>query len=157
MDGSLSRAELAEKYFREGYNCSQAVVLAFSDILDTDLESLKRISSSFGGGMGRLREVCGAFSGMLIVLGYVAGYAAPETGPVKAEHYKRIQELARLFSEANGGSIVCRELLHLDKSSQNGTQPSPRTEEFYRKRPCLGIIGNAAVILDKYLKENDLI
>lgn len=156
MDNELSRGEAAEKYFREGYNCSQAVVLSFSDILGVDKDSLLRIASSFGGGMGRLREVCGAFSGAMIVLGLLSGYDTPETGKVKAGHYANIQEFAKLFEENNGGSIVCRELLHLKKGSESPV-PAERTEAFYKTRPCPVIIRNTADLMDAFLKEKKII
>ena len=147
-----SRAEAARDNFLAGYNCSQAVVLAFADrIPSADRDLLMRMSSSFGGGMGRLREVCGAVSGMFLVLGMIAGYATPETGQVKADHYARVQELARRF-EARHGSIVCRELLGLTEGRQSPT-PEARTAEYYQKRPCPTIVRDAAEILEEYLDE----
>lgn len=136
--------------FTRGYNCAQSVVLAFSDLLELDEGTLSRLSCSFGGGMGRLREVCGSVSGMFIVAGLLYGYDGPETGRVKAEHYARIQELARAFEKENG-SIVCRELLGLNVKHDEST-PSARTEEYYRKRPCKELIGLSADILDRYIQ-----
>ncbi len=156
MEEELTRGERAEQYFREGYNCAQAVVLSFSDVLGCDEKELLRIASSFGGGIGRLREVCGAFSGAVIVLGLLSGYDTPETGKVKADHYARIQTLAKLFEEANGGSIVCRELLHLDRR-RDDPSPSKRNGEFYKKRPCPEIIRNSADVLDRFLKDEKII
>ncbi len=146
----MKRSELAGEYFTEGYNCSQAVALAFADLCDIDKDQFLKIASSFGGGMGRLREVCGAVSGMFIVTGLLYGYDTPERGEVKAGHYKRIQELAKRFEEKYG-SIVCRDLLGLDVKHDDPT-PSPRNADFYKKRPCKEIIEYAALILEEYIE-----
>ena len=144
----MTRKEKAVENFYKGYNCSQALTLAFADLLPIDEDTLLRLESSFGGGMGRLREVCGAVSGMFAVAGLLYGYSDPETGAVKAEHYKRIQELAKAF-EDKYGSIVCRELL--GTGGRSTPTPSPRTEEYYKKRPCPELIGYAAQVLDEYI------
>ena len=148
-----SRSEKAMENFLAGYNCSQSLVLAFSDLLEMDEELLLKMASSFGGGMGRLREVCGSVSGMFMVMGCLKGYSGPERGPVKAEHYKRIQELAHRF-EAENGSIVCRQLLGLSVKEE-APIPAERTKEYYEKRPCRELIGCAARILEEYLDEPD--
>ena len=148
----MTRKEAAMAHFREGYNCSQSLVLTFEDLLPLEKSVLLKLSSSFGGGMGRLREVCGAVSGMFLVCGLLYGYDGPETGPVKAEHYARIQELARRFEETHG-SIVCRELLGLSVRRESPV-PEARTAESYRKRPCPEIIGDAAEILERFISEN---
>ena len=140
--------------FMKGYNCSQAVVLAFEDLLPLEKELLLKMASSFGGGMGRLREVCGSVCGMFMVVGLLYGYDGPETGRIKAEHYARIQELARRFEEIHG-SIVCRELLGISNHRDDPT-PEARTKEYYEKRPCPEIIGDAAEILEQYLTEHPL-
>ncbi len=155
MQQELSRATLAKKYFLEGYNCTQAVVLAFADLFEIDQNALLSIASSFGGGMGRLREVCGTVSGMFIVMGLISGYCTPETGKVKADHYAHIQNLARCF-EAQNGSIVCRELLKLD-NKRDLPIPEARTAEYYKKRPCPELVKNAAQILDTYLSQNNIL
>ena len=147
----MTRREMAVANFMKGYNCSQSVVLAFADMLPVKESDLLKMASSFGGGMGRLREVCGSVSGMFIVIGLLYGYDGPETGPVKAEHYKRVQELAHRFEEKHG-SIVCRELLGLNVKREAPT-PEARTKEYYKKRPCPEIIGDAAEILEEYIKE----
>ena len=147
-----SRKERAMEYFLEGYNCTQSVAMAFSDLIDMDMDTFLRMGSSFGGGMGRLREVCGSVSGMFLVAGYLYGYSTPETGQVKADHYARIQELAHVFEEQNG-SIVCRELLGLSRKHDEPV-PEARTAEYYKKRPCKELIGMAAQILDDFIKEN---
>ena len=148
----MTRREIAMENFLKGYNCSQSIVLAFKDMLPIDEELLSKMASSFGGGMGRLREVCGSVSGMFMVAGFLYGYDGPETGQVKADHYARIQELARRFEEKHG-SIVCREMLGLSVRHDVPT-PEARTKEYYKKRPCAEIIGDAAEILEQYINEN---
>ena len=143
----MNRVEFSEKLFKDGYNCSQAVVGAFSDLIDIDFETLMKLSSSFGGGMGRLREVCGAVSGMFIVLGLLKGYHSPDDNDGKKEHYKNIQALAKKFEEENG-SIICRELLGLSVKKEEPI-PEKRTEEYYKKRPCVEMVKSAVAILEK--------
>lgn len=142
------RACKAMELFRQGYNCAQSVVLAFADQIDIDPKVLASMSSSFGGGMGRLREVCGACSGMFLSAGYLFGYDDPCDTEAKKAHYQRIQELAAVFREING-SIVCRELLGLSVKHDDPA-PAERTPEYYRKRPCGQLVGIAAAILDTY-------
>ena len=144
-------SEKARQLFKEGYNCSQAVFGAFSDDIDMELKNALRIASSFGGGMGRLREVCGAVSGMFMVAGIIYGYDEPKDTEAKKEHYKLIQELAQRFKATNG-SIVCRELLGLDKGPDNPT-PEPRTESYYKKRPCEEYVKCAAEIMEQYISQ----
>ena len=154
-DTSKSRKEMAMEYFMQGYNCTQSIAMAFIDLIDeneVDHEAFLRMSSSFGGGMGRLREVCGSVSGMFMVAGYLYGYSGPETGKPKADHYAIIQELAHRFEEKNG-SIVCRELLGLSVKEE-APVPEARTAEYYKKRPCKELIGMAAEILDEYISEH---
>ena len=150
----MTRREAATENFFKGYNCAQSIVLAFEDILPVDKAQLSMLASSFGGGMGRLREVCGSVSGMFMAAGLVYGYEGPETGPVKAEHYARIQELAGRF-EAMHCSIVCRELLGLSVR-HDASVPEARTKEYYRKRPCAELIGDAADILGQHIREHPL-
>lgn len=152
----LSRRERAEQAFLQGYNCAQSVMKAYEDLLPVnDREAIIRLSSSFGGGMGRLREVCGSVSGMFMVIGLLRGYSGPETGAAKAQHYARIQTLAARF-EAAQGSIVCRELLGLSVQRETPV-PEARTEDYYKKRPCREIIGTAAELLEQYLKEEGVL
>ena len=149
------RGQWALAYFKEGYNCSQAVVLAFSDLIGMDEKLLVRMSSSFGGGMGRLREVCGAVSGMFFVAGALYGYEEPGAAgqQEKAAHYARIQELADEYRAING-SIVCRELLGLDTHGADQPTPELRTAEYYKKRPCGQLVMLAATILESYIEEH---
>ena len=148
----MTRREMAMANFYEGYNCSQSIVLAFADLIPIEKTTLLKMSSSFGGGMGRLREVCGSVTGMFMIAGILYGYGGPETGQVKADHYARIQELARRFEETHG-SIVCREMLGLSVR-HDVPVPEARTQEYYKKRPCPEIIGDAADLLEQYIKEN---
>ncbi len=158
MEGSMVNKmdyeKRATELFQEGYNCSQAVFLAFHDLYDMKLEDALKLSSSFGGGMGRLREVCGAVSGMFMVAGMLYGYSDPKIHTEKAQHYERIQFLAKAFEEQNR-SIICRELLGLDKGKDNPV-PEKRTTEYYKKRPCVELVGMAAKIMDQYIQDNQL-
>ena len=140
-----TKPEEAVAYFKQGYNCAQAVVLAYADEIGIDRQTAAKLSSSFGGGMGRLREVCGAVSGMFIVEGLKNGYADPADREAKKAHYARIQKLGEQFRKENG-SIVCRELLgHAEKTSE--PTPQERTQEYYRKRPCAQLVECAARIV----------
>ena len=144
-------SERAKDLFRQGYNCSQAVFLAFANDLGLQEDTALKIASSFGGGMGRLREVCGAVSGMFMVAGMKYGYSSPTDKKAKTEHYKRIQELAKKFKDKNR-YIVCRELLGLE-TKVDSYIPSDRTAEYYKKRPCVELVGDAAEIMSEYIKE----
>lgn len=150
-----NHAEIAKELFKKGYNCSQAVVGAFAEELGVDFDTAIKMSSSFGGGMGRLREVCGTVSGMLMAAGLKYWDLNADAREAKTKHYEKVQELARRFKEKNG-SIICRELL---KGIENSTSPiaSERTAEYYKKRPCLELVGDAAEILEQYIKENSTV
>ena len=142
------KSEVAAFLFRKGYNCSQSVFGAFAEELELPFETAMKLACSFGGGMGRLREVCGAVSGMLLVCGLAQGYHTPETGAVKAEHYRLVQSLAKRFREQHG-SLCCRELLGGTVSDL--PTPTERTPEFYKLRPCERLIASAADILEEML------
>ena len=147
----IDHAALAKKYFLDGFNCAQAVFCAFEDLTGYDREESLKTVSSFGGGLGRLREVCGAMSGAAAVAGALWGYSDLSDKNAKAEHYALIQRIAAEFKEANG-SIICREML---KGIQTSTDPTPedRTPEYYTKRPCAAVIERAAAIIDKIIEE----
>ena len=147
-----NKSEIAKEYFKKGYNCSQAVVAAFAEDLGVDAETLIKLSSSFGGGMGRLREVCGAVSGMFMVAGLKYGYSSPDAKEEKSEHYARIQELAESFTKQNG-SIICRQLLGLEVKSE-APVPEERTEKYYEVRPCAELVADAAEIMEEYIKNH---
>lgn len=145
-DHSIYAAEL----FLKGYNCAQAVMVAFCDMTGLEEGYAAKMVSSFGGGMGRLREVCGAVSGMLAVAGILYGYDDPQDDAAKKAHYALVQELAGKFRE-QAGSIVCREIL---KNPPSDPKPTPRTEEYYKQRPCARLVYLAAQILDEYIAEH---
>lgn len=145
-------SEKACSLFAEGCNCSQAVFAAFNDITGIDSETALKLSSSFGGGMGRMREVCGACSAMFMVAGLLYGYSSCSDDKEKAEHYKRIQSLAAEFKEKHG-TIICRELLK-NLSVNNSPIPEKRTEKYYKVRPCIRFVETAAEILERYIDEN---
>ena len=151
----MNRRELAINYFKEGYNCTQAVVLAFQDLLSVNAKELCKIASPFGGGISRMRETCGAVSGMVLVLGNLIGYDTPEIGEKKHELYKNTQELLKIF-ENKYGSLTCRVLLNLT-NKHDDPKPTPRDHNFFTKRPCPELIGGAAEILENFLKEKGLI
>lgn len=139
-------------FIEEKYNCAQAVACAFCEQLGLEQEKARALASCFGGGMGRLREVCGAVSGALLVLGALGGDYDPADRAAKAAQYGRVQEFARRFREKNG-SIVCRELLGLRAGQQDAPMPSARTKAYYAGRPCAEIVASAAEILQQMLEE----
>lgn len=143
----MNHCDRAVELFIQGYNCAQAVAMAFCDVTGLDESCTAKLISSFGGGMGRMREVCGAVSGMLLVAGQLYGYDTPDDDAIKKAHYARVQELAGKFREENG-SIICRELLANPPSDPN---PTPRTQEFYKQRPCARLVMLAAQIMDDYI------
>lgn len=146
MDHGMKAAEL----FMNDYNCAQAVAVAFCDVTGMDEKLAARLAAPFGGGMGRQREVCGAVSGMLMVLGQLYGYDDPGDNAEKMAHYALVQELCGQFRQ-EAGSIICREILKNPPSDPN---PTPRTAEFYKTRPCARLVLLAGQILDRYIAEN---
>ena len=143
----MNHAEYAAQLFLQGYNCAQAVAVAFCDVTGMEEKHTAKLASSFGGGMGRMREVCGAVSGMLMVAGVLYGYDAADDEEMKKAHYALVQNLAGQFRE-QVGSIVCREIL---KNPPSDPAPTPRTEEFYKLRPCARMVYIAAEIMDAYI------
>ena len=150
----MQRTERAIALFLEGANCAQAVFAAFADLIGMDERTALRLSSSFGGGVGRQREVCGAVSGMCMVLGALYGYDDLRDQALKAAHYARVQALCNDF-KARYGSIVCRELLGA-KRADDAPNPTPRDAEFYRTRPCARFVGAAAELVEQYVAEHPL-
>ena len=140
--------QIAREYFTSGYNCAQSVFLTYAEKYGFNKETALKLSSSFGGGMGRMREVCGAISAMFMIAGLENGYTENDNDEVKAEHYKRIQNLANEFKKKNG-TIICRELLGVD--ADDNPIPSKRTTQYYQERPCEELIQNACEIIDKYI------
>lgn len=151
----MTRAEQAMALFKAGYNCAQAVACAYEDVLQMDRDTIARLVSSFGGGFGRMREVCGAVSGMVFVLGALTGYADPAAQEEKVAHYANVQKLCKAY-EAENGSIVCRELLGLDHKADDPVAER-RTAAYYKKRPCVELVGCAAGILEQHLTEQNLL
>ncbi len=147
----MTHREKAIDNFYGGYNCAQAVFAAFCDVTGYSEEDAMRLASSFGGGMGRLREVCGSCSAMFMIAGILYGYTDTSTDVPKTEHYKRIQALAAKFKEKHG-TIVCRELLKTLNPDETPI-PSPRTREYYKVRPCVKFIADAAEIIDEMIEE----
>lgn len=145
------RGERAAAYFLDGYNCPQSVVLAFSDLLGMDETLLTKMVSPFGGGICRIREVCGAVSGMMFVLGSLEGYTSPEDNEGKAALYYTGQTLVKKFTERNGkGSFICADILDKPRGADI-PQPELRTENYYHHRPCAEIVRAAAEVLSEYL------
>ncbi len=143
------KSDKAKALFKQGYNCSQAVLGVFCEELGLDFDTAMKLASSFGGGMGRMREVCGTVSGMFMAAG-LAFASSSESAAEKGAHYKRIQELAQNFKDKNG-SIICRELLQGIEASSSPT-PSERTETYYKKRPCVELVGDSVEIFEEYLR-----
>lgn len=139
------RAMRAKELFLEGYNCAQSVFLAYCDLTPFDKKIAATVAAPFGGGMGRLREVCGAVSGMTMVAGFLYPNFDPTDSQSKKANYAVVQELAEMFRKENG-AIVCRELLGLAQKKDEPT-PSPRTEEYYKRRPCAEYVAIAARIV----------
>lgn len=145
-----SKAERAKTLFLEGYNCAQAVFGAFCEDFGIDFETGMKMASSMGGGMGRLREVCGAVSAMFLIDGLAEGYTDPDADAEKAAHYQRIQHLAEGFRQEYD-SIICRELLG-EQAGAPTHIPAPRTAEYYKKRSCQDMVYFAAELLEQHLR-----
>ncbi len=156
------RVEKAISLFKEGYNCSQSVVAAYADIYGFTFEQSLKMSASFGAGIGRMRETCGAACGMFLLAGLQTGCTDPKNAEGKGYNYQIVQNLASEFKKVNG-TLVCAELLGLKprSSSRAGqpvtgvgapTQPQERTPEYYKKRPCSEMVATAARIFGEYLK-----
>ena len=146
-----NKAKLAGELFMQGYNCSQSVIAAWAEEIGLDMETALRLSSGFGGGMGRLREVCGAVSGAVMILSWKYGYTDGTDQAAKAEMYKLIQAFAARFKEENGfDSIVCRELLGLQGAS--APTPEARTKEYYKKRPCKELVELSAGLVGEFIE-----
>lgn len=147
-------AKTAEELFKEGYNCAQAVFCANCEDFGIDIETGAKLASAFGGGMGRMREVCGALSGLFMLLGLKDGYYDPKDNEGKKELYSKVQELAGEFKK-EFGSIICKELLGLaPKEPCNDPNPTPRDEKFYKKRPCVDNVKFASELFEKYKKSS---
>lgn len=146
----MSYKEKAIELFLAGANCAQAVFVAFAPLTGLDEQTALRLSSSFGGGIGRLREVCGAVSGMCMAAGVLYGYDDLADPVAKKDHYARIQEMCGAFRE-RFGTLICRELLDKKTAADIAPDPCPRTEAYYKSRPCARQVGVAAEILEQYI------
>lgn len=144
------KSEEAKKLFKSGANCAQSVVGAYAKDCGLDFDRAMQLASSFGAGMGRLREVCGAVSGMFMVIGLKEGYSDLTCKAAKDQHYARVQSLAAQFAD-KAGSLICRELLGLSRGADSPVSEE-RTTEYYRRRPCAEIVGLAAQILEDHLR-----
>ena len=150
-----NRVDKAARLFKEGYNCAQAVFAAFSDLYGIDEDIALRMSCSFGAGMGRMREVCGAVSGMALIAGLENGTTDGKDIKGKKENYDLVNKMAEEFKKING-SIICRELLGIQKDKKNkiDTMPAARTNEYYKTRPCLKHVIECATIVDNMIIKN---
>ena len=146
----MTHREKAEELFLSGYNCAQAVLCAYTDITGLDSETSKRIASSFGGGMGKLREACGAVTGGFAVLGLLYGDYDVNDNSQKSEHYARVRAAAERFKE-QFGTINCESLLQ-GIANAKGADPAERNAEYYKSRPCLRFVGAMCDILDDYIE-----
>ena len=149
----MNEKERAVELFKEGFNCSQSVFVAFSHRFGVDEETAKKISAGLGGGLGRMREVCGAVSGASMVIGSICAATDGKDSESKQRNYELVREFADRFTKRNG-SIICRELLGLDVKMEKSAQPEKRTAEYYKKRPCVELVSDAVEILQELIKEN---
>ena len=137
------RVERAVQLFKEGYNCSQSVVGAFADLYGFTQEQALLMSASFGGGIGRMRQTCGAACGMFVLAGLQSGTTIGSDREGKSRNYAMVQQLAESFKQING-SIICAELLGLKPNAEITARASERTDSYYKKRPCSGMVRTAA-------------
>ncbi|WP_297131214.1 C-GCAxxG-C-C family protein [uncultured Eubacterium sp.] len=149
----MSKGDIAKGYFEQGYNCSQSVALAFADEVGMDGKLIARLTGGFGGGMGRMREVCGTVSGTAFVLSALYGYSDPTDADAKAQLYADVQKVAGEFKDKNG-SVVCRDLLGLTQDGFDNPQPEKRTDTYYKKRPCGELVKMSADLLEKFIADN---
>ena len=144
-----ARVEQARRLFTSGYNCSQSVFMTYADLFDLDEQLAATIAAPLGGGMGRLREVCGTVSGMALLAGFITPANDPSDAGAKAANYALVQHFAERFRDLNG-AIVCRELLGLSQRKDDPT-PEERTAQYYKKIPCVEYVAQATRIVGDYL------
>ena len=144
------RIEKAISLFKEGYNCSQSVVAAYADLYGFTPEQALKMSASFGGVIGRMRQTCGAACGLFMLAGLESGCTEGKDREGKEANYKMVQEFAEEFRKRNG-SLICAELLGLSKNAPTPVTPEARTAEYYKKRPCVKMVEEAARIFGEYL------
>lgn len=150
LDGRVAQAV---ENFMAGYGCCQSVVAAFADLYGLDDVLAKKIAAGFGGGVGRLRMMCGAVSGIVMLVGLDCGQTEGSDRDGKSACYKVVQQLLAQ-SEAENGSLICAEILGLkgQDKAQSSYVASARTAEYYKKRPCAAKVESAARIFANYLK-----
>ena len=148
----MTGKEKARDYFLQGFNCSQSVFCAFADRFGIDEETAKKVAAGLGGGVGRMREVCGAVSASAMVLGSFCAATEGSDEDSKKKNYELVREFSDRFMERHS-SVVCRDLLKMDVKMESTAKPDDRTAEYYRKRPCLKVVEDAAEILEEMLKE----
>lgn len=146
-----SRVGYAADLFKSGYNCAQSVFAAYADLFGMDFQMALKMSSAMGGGVGRMREICGAVSAMAMLAGLKEGNDDPENEEAKAHIYALVREMSGRFREKEG-TIICRELLGIE-GMEESAKPSVRTAEFYATRPCPRLIAEAAEIIEEVLLE----
>ena len=147
------RIEMAVSLFKEGFNCSQSVVAAFADKYGFTREQALKMSASFGGGIGRMRETCGAACGLFMLVGLETGATEGADREGKAANYALVQELAEEFKQRNG-ALRCADLLGLSKKEPVVSTPEARTDQYYAKRPCVKMVEEAARIWYEYLQKH---
>ena len=150
----MNEINKARELFLEGFNCSQSVFCAFCHRFDIDEDTAKKISAGLGGGIGRQREVCGAVSGAAMVLGSIAAATNGDDNKSKAENYELVREFCERF-KALHETIICRDLLRLSAEKKETAKPDDRTAAYYKNRPCLKIVEDAAEILTKMIEEKN--
>ena len=146
-----ARAEQAVSYFKSGYNCAQSVYMAYADLFGMDPKTAARIAAPLGAGMGRMREICGTVSGAALIAGLVIPCDNPNDMASKTHCYALVQKVADRFRQENG-SIICRELLGIAPMKESPV-PSPRTEAYYKKRPCVELVRMSATFIGEELKK----
>lgn len=150
----MTEKEKAAELFLEGFNCSQSVFTAFCHRFDMDEDTAKRVSAGLGGGLGRMREVCGAVSGAAMAIGSICAATEGKDAESKKRNYELVREFAERFTAKNK-SIICRELLSLSVKMEDSAAPEGRTAEYYKKRPCLKMVEDAAEIVMQLINENE--
>lgn len=145
----MNRVEKAKELFKSGYNCAQAVAGAYSDLFGMDNTEAMRFAEGFGGGMGRMRMTCGAVTAMFMLAGLKMSKGEANDTDTRTEIYQKVRDMAAEF-EGNNGSIVCADLLGLNKAEESA-KPEERTAAYYKKRPCVECVGECAEIVEKYL------
>ena len=144
-----SRVKQAVETFESGYTCAQAVFVTYADLFGMDRQTALKLSSPMGGGVGRMREICGAVSSMALLAGLKEGNTDPENEDGKERIYVLVRQMADRFKEQNH-SIICRELLGLDEREESA-RPSQRTKEYYASRPCSRLVASAARLIEEIL------